>query len=94
MTDWNCCPFSSRLTRLLTGVLALKNVSQFVVIALTVAVPPVGADDDAAGEDDVAAGVDGGAEVPDALGLLPPHAAAVAASPASARAPTRCEKCR
>ena len=95
MIDWNCEPSSSRLTRWATGVLALKNACQLVVIAFVVAVPPVAADDEVAGEDDDAAGVDAGADVelPDVLGLLL-HAAAVAASPASARAPTTCEKCR
>ena len=32
MMDWNVCPSWSRLTRLATGVLALKNVAQFAAI--------------------------------------------------------------
>jgi len=93
MIDWNCGPSWSKLTRLLIGVLALKNASQFVVMA---AAAPAGADAEVAGDVDGAADVDAGADVEllDVLGLLPPHAAAVAASPASASAPTSCEKCR
>ena len=76
----------------------MKNASQLVVTAFMAAVPPAGGDDEAIGEDgadDAAAGVDAGAdELLDVLGLLLPHAAAVAASPASASAPARCEKCR
>jgi hypothetical protein len=77
------------------GVLALKNASQLVVIALVAAAPPVEADDDVAAGDDEAAEVDAGADVEllDVLGLLL-HAAAVTASPASASPPSRCEKCR
>ncbi len=86
---------------MLTGVLALKNASQLVVMAATVAGEAVvgdevAGDDDAAG-DDGAADVDAGADaglLDDVLGLLPPHAAAVAASPASASAPTSFEKDR
>jgi hypothetical protein len=90
MTDWNCEPSCSRLTRWLTGVLALKNASQLVAIAFVVAVLPAAEDDDVAGADDVAAGAD---VLAGALGLLL-HAAAVAASPASAMPPSTCEKCR
>jgi hypothetical protein len=32
MMDWNVCPSWSRLTRLATGVFALKNVAQFAAI--------------------------------------------------------------
>src|SRR5258708_30834943 len=32
MMDWNACPSWSRLTRLATGVFALKNVAQFAAI--------------------------------------------------------------
>ena len=59
-------------------------------------------EDEAAGDDYVAgdvgaADVDAGADaglLDDVLGLLPPHAAAVAASPASANAPTSFERYR
>ena len=74
----------------------MKNASQFVVMAAMAAAPPgevepevAGADD--AGADDVTAGAD--VELLVALGLLPPHAVARTASPASASAPSRCEKC-
>jgi hypothetical protein len=63
--------------------LALKNASQFVVIAAT-ALPPAPAD--------VAAG--GGVVVLDELGLLPPHAAVVRARTISAELPRRYEICR
>jgi hypothetical protein len=68
-------------------------------MAFTVAAPPVDvvADVEAevAGADDGGADVDAGAdELAGVLGLLPPHAAAVTASPVSASALTRVEKCR
>ena len=74
----------------------MKNASQLVVMALTAAAPPVDPDAEVAGDVEGADDVGGGADVElfDALGLLPPHAVATTASPASARAPTRCEKCR
>jgi len=78
--------------------LLLKKVSQLAVIA---AVEPAGAADaepveagdvvGAAGEDEVAD--DGGVEL-EPLGLPFPQAAAVAASAASAQAPTRRVICR
>jgi hypothetical protein len=77
--------------------LLLKKVSQLVVIA---AVEPAGAEAElveagdvvgAAGEEEVAD--DGGVEL-EPLGLLFPQAAAVAASAASAHAPTRRVICR
>jgi hypothetical protein len=65
-------------------------------MAVMAAVPPVDVGDaEVAGDDAGGAEVAGGADVVfDVLGLLPPHAVAIAASPASARAPTTCEKCR
>jgi len=92
MTDANCDPSSNNAIRRLTDVLALKKASQLVVMAATAAAPP----GEVAGDDDVGAGdVGGGADVVlGALGLLPPHAVASTASPASATAPTRCDKCR
>jgi hypothetical protein len=82
MTDWNCEPSCSRLTRWLTGVLALKKASQLVVISAT-ALPPAAAD--------VAAG---GLDVLDELGLLPPHAVVVSARTISAELPRKYEICR
>jgi hypothetical protein len=78
-----------------SGVLALKNASQLVLIAFVVAVPLVGADDEVTGDDGDVAGDDaGGDDEPlDVLGLLL-QAAAMVASPASASAPARSEKCR
>jgi len=84
MTDWNCGPSCSRLTRWLTGVLALKKASQFVVISAT-ALPPA----PAAGEDAA-----GGLDVLEGLGLPPPQAVAVSARPISAQLPRRYEICR
>jgi hypothetical protein len=75
--------------------LALKNASQFEVIAA--AVPAlvlvlVLALDDVAGE--VAADeVPAGADDPAGLGLLPPQAARVTVSATSVHAPTSCEMC-
>src|SRR5215469_6023794 len=94
MTEANCDPSWSNAMRLLSGVLALKNASQLVVIVATAAALPgdVVAAGEVAGADDVAGGADVG--LFDALGLLPLHAVARTASPASARAPARCEKCR
>jgi hypothetical protein len=96
MTDSNCGPSWSKATRWLVAVFALKNASQLVVTAVMAAVPPVDPDAEVAGDDTGGADVGGGAddELLDALGLLPPHAVARTASPASARAPTRCNKCR
>jgi hypothetical protein len=96
MIDANCEPSCSNAIRWLSGVLALTKAYQLVVMAVTAAalpgdVDPEVADGDEAGADDVA----GGAEVVfDELGVLPPHAVARTASPASATTPTRCEKCR
>jgi hypothetical protein len=96
MTDANCDPSSSSFTRLLFGVFALKNASQFVVIAAT---EPAGAlvlvlalevVADAAG--DVAADdVPAGADVPGEVGLLLPQAPRATVSAASAQAPTSCD---
>ena len=81
MTDANVCPSWSRLTRLATGVLGLKNASQFVVIAA--AAPELltglaGADDD---------GAELGLELAPELELLPllEHAAMPAASAQTSR---------
>ena len=52
--DWNVCPSWSRLTRLATGVFALKNVAQFAAIMdaapelLTGLAEAAGADEDGA----------------------------------------------
>jgi hypothetical protein len=95
MTDANCDPFCSSFTRLLFGVFALKNASQFVVIAAT---DPAGAlalllglevVADAAG--DVAADVvPAGADAPE-VGLLLPQAPRATVSAASAQTPTSCD---
>lgn len=72
----------------------MKNASQLVVMAVMAAVPPVDVGDAEVAGDEAGAEVAGGADVVfDVLGLLPPHAVAIAASPASARAPITCEKC-
>jgi hypothetical protein len=64
-------------------------------MAVMAAVPPVDVGDAEVAGDEGGADVAGGADVVfDVLGLLPPHAVAMAASPASASAPTTCEKCR
>jgi hypothetical protein len=82
---------------LLTGVLALKNASQFAVMAA--AVPALAlALDEAAGElvmgDEEEVADDAGGELePEPLGLLLPQAAVVAASATSAHTPTRREIC-
>jgi len=85
MTDANCEPSWSRLTRWLTGVLALKKASQFVVISAT-ALPP------AAGL--VAADVAAGGDVLDELGLLLPQAVVVTARAIRAQLPRKYEICR
>jgi hypothetical protein len=57
MIDANVDPFCRRLTRFDTGVLGLKNASQFVLICATAAdEPPLadGAADDGAAEDGAA----------------------------------------
>ena len=54
MMDWKVCPSWSRLTRLATGVFALKNVAQFAAIVdaapelLTGLAEETGADEDGA----------------------------------------------
>jgi hypothetical protein len=93
MTDANCDPFSSSFTRLLFDVFALKNASQFVVIAATEpagALPLVLALGDVVGDvagDEVRAGADLAAEV----GLLLPQAPRATVSAASAQTPTSCD---
>jgi len=77
---------------LLSGVFALKNASQFFVIAATAPAGALAPDvvADVAGEvaaDDVPAGAD----VPAVLGALLPHAPMVAVSATSAHAPTSCD---
>jgi hypothetical protein len=99
MTDANVGPSWSSVTRLLSGVLALKKASQFAVIAAIVAalaldeVPAEAAGDDEAG--DVAAGeeVPAGDDEPADVGLPPPQAARVTVRAASADAPSSCEMC-
>jgi hypothetical protein len=49
MTEANSVPFSSRVSRLAVGVLALKNVAQFASMAVSAAEPVAGSDA-AAGE--------------------------------------------
>ena len=93
MIDWNCGPSCSSLTRLLTGVLALKNASQLVddrggrggrgqrpgsPLGTRLRQGEVGA---------VEEGAVGG--MADVLGLLLPHAAAVAASASERERPER-----
>jgi hypothetical protein len=80
MIDANADPFCRRLTRFDTGVLGLKNASQFVLICVTAAdEPPLadGAADDGAAEDGAADGgaaEDGAADdlLADAAGLALP----------------------
>jgi len=92
--DANVGPSWSSVTRLLSGVLALKKASQFEVIAAIVAalalddVPAEAAGDEAAGEE-----VPAGADEPADVGLLPPQAARVTVKAASAHAPSSCEMC-
>lgn len=96
ITDANCEPSCSSAMRLLIGVLALKNASQFVVMAVVVALEPELADgvgELVAGADDVGAEVAGGDELEE-LGLLPPQAATVAASATAASVPASRETYR
>ncbi|MGO9781445.1 MAG: hypothetical protein ACLPKE_29010 [Streptosporangiaceae bacterium] len=92
MIDANAEPFCRRLTRCDTGVLGLKNASQFVLICAAAAdEPPLadGAGDDGAAEDGAAddgAGDDGAADdlLADAAGLALPlllHAATATTVP-------------
>ena len=76
---------------MLVGVLALKKASQSVVIAAVPALMLVLAD--AAGAELAGAELAGADEL-DALGLLLPQAATVAASAAAAHAPARCARYR
>ncbi len=93
MTVANCDPSCSSATRWLVGVLALKNASQFLVIA---AVPVLMLElAEAAGDEDIGADdVAGGDDEPDVLGLLLPQAATVAVSAARPSAPASCAKWR
>ena len=90
MTDANVCPSWRRLTRLATGVLGLKNASQFAVIAavspalLTGLAEVTGAEEVAGADDD---GAELGLELAPELELLLPleHAAMPAASAQTSR---------
>src|SRR5258708_6121415 len=99
MTASTMVPSCSKATRCEVGVLALKNVAQFFLIAATAAGPVAGAPR-AAGVEDCGVGeVLGGAEVvlPE-LPPLPPHAVnaiPVTASKLTARRgdPRKCRRC-
>jgi hypothetical protein len=92
ITDSNCEPSCRSVTRLAVDVLALKNASQFFVMAAVVAAVPAvleAAGELEAGEDDA-----GGADELDELGLLLPQAARVPARAAAAQIPASREKYR
>jgi hypothetical protein len=85
MIDSNTCPFCSKLTRLVTGVLGLKKASQFVVIWVTAAEEPP-PDGDGAAEVAGAADVGAADELAEVLGLVLPlllHAATAMTAPAA-----------
>jgi hypothetical protein len=69
MIDSNTCPFCSKLTRCVTGVLGLKKASQFVLIWVTAAAE---APLDGAAEVAGAADVGAAGELAEALGLALP----------------------
>jgi hypothetical protein len=82
MIDSNTCPFCSKLTRFVTGVLGLKKASQFAVIWVTAAEEPL--DGDGAAEVAGAADVGAADELLEVLGLVLPlllHAAMARTAP-------------
>src|SRR5580700_5407147 len=88
MAEENELPFCSRATRCESGVLALKNFSQFVVICATAAELPE--DDEAGAEDTIAEGEPAGAAADEAaddeddeLELLQAETASASAKPST-----------
>src|SRR6266436_9291281 len=79
MMDWNVCPFWSRLTRLATGVFALKNVAQLAAIVDAAPELLAGLAEEAGADED---GAELGLELAPELELLllPEQAARPAAS--------------
>jgi hypothetical protein len=89
MAEENELPFCSRATRCESGVLALKNFSQFVVICATAAELPED-DDEAGAEDTIAEGEPAGAAADEAaddedeeLELLQAETASASARPST-----------
>jgi hypothetical protein len=68
MMDWNVCPSWSRLTRLATGVFALKNVAQFAAIVDAAPELLSGLAEEAGADED---GAELGLELAPELELLP-----------------------
>jgi hypothetical protein len=89
MAEENELPFCSKATRCESGVLALKNFSQFVVICATAAELPED-DDEAGAEDTIAEGEPAGAAADEAaddedeeLELLQAETASASARPST-----------
>ena len=86
--DWNVCPSWSKLTRLATGVFALKNASQFFAMVaeapelLAGLAEAAGADEDGADEDGAELGLELAPEL-ELLLLLEQAARPAASAPTS-----------